>query len=267
MARKSITAEEFARRVIAYATSSTVVHHDDGSLPSMYDLRVGPSEAPDVAIECVRAVDPIGTATWNEGPGRGPLRYDLHGNWHVVLSRTARVKRVKEHLESILQELEAKNRLVFMPIDWRLQREMPDLYDRLSALLIESTCCYQSDGSGRVYLGMPSIGGSVDNSGSAIPSWLSEFLTHTDRSDVILKLRNSRAPECHVFVPVSFGAVPWAVESYLGTCPRSVPSDPPYLPYPVNQVWITYSGRCIRWDGVCWSDLVANDEPNGQDAA
>jgi hypothetical protein len=31
--------------------------HDDGSQTSMYDLRIGAVEAPDVAIECVGAVN------------------------------------------------------------------------------------------------------------------------------------------------------------------------------------------------------------------
>ena len=32
---------------------------DDSSMPSTYDLRVGPADAPEVAVECVGAIDPI----------------------------------------------------------------------------------------------------------------------------------------------------------------------------------------------------------------
>jgi hypothetical protein len=31
---------------------------DDGSMPSIYDLRVGAANAPEVAVECVGAIDP-----------------------------------------------------------------------------------------------------------------------------------------------------------------------------------------------------------------
>jgi hypothetical protein len=267
MTRENITPEEFARRVIARELRKDVVEHDDGSQPSMYDLRVGATEAPDVAIECIRAVDPIGTATWNAGPARGPIRYNLSGDWHVVLQRSARVKEVRARLERILQDLEAEGRLQFTPVNWRLKRERPDIFERLSELLIESTSCFRPDGSGDVHLGMPSIGGRVDSTGSAVPAWLSEFLGHPNRSDVLSKLKNSRASECHVFIPVSFNAVPWAVESYLGEFSRSVPVDPPVLPEPVTQVWIAYGGRCLRWNGVIWSDFVVDVIPTGQDAA
>ena len=39
------------------------VVNDDGSAPGMYDLRVGPANAPQVAIECVGAVDQTFTET------------------------------------------------------------------------------------------------------------------------------------------------------------------------------------------------------------
>jgi hypothetical protein len=34
---------------------------DDGSMPSIYELRVGPANAPEVAVVCVGAIDPIFT--------------------------------------------------------------------------------------------------------------------------------------------------------------------------------------------------------------
>ena len=39
----------------------------------MYDPRIGAVEVPDVAIECVGAVDSVFIATWNVGPTKGPL--------------------------------------------------------------------------------------------------------------------------------------------------------------------------------------------------
>lgn len=43
--------EEWARRIVQKALNCTVHLHDDNSQPSMYDLRIGPADAPQVAIE------------------------------------------------------------------------------------------------------------------------------------------------------------------------------------------------------------------------
>lgn len=86
-----------------------VVVHDDGSKPSMYDLRIGAVEAPEVAIECVRAVDPVGTETWNVGPGKGPLRLSVEGDWMISIARTARIDKIKERIEPILRGLEERD--------------------------------------------------------------------------------------------------------------------------------------------------------------
>ncbi len=69
-----MTVEQWAQQIIEKELNCPVVIHDDGSQPGMYDLRIGSAEAPDVAIECVGAVDSVFTETWNVGPGRGPLR-------------------------------------------------------------------------------------------------------------------------------------------------------------------------------------------------
>ena len=54
----AVTVEEWAPEFIEKEQNRKVVH-DDGSQPSMYDLRIGAAGAPDDAIECVRAVDPV----------------------------------------------------------------------------------------------------------------------------------------------------------------------------------------------------------------
>jgi hypothetical protein len=55
--------EDWARRVVQHALNRDVQIHDDNSQPSMYDLRIGPADAPEVAIECVRAVNRTYTET------------------------------------------------------------------------------------------------------------------------------------------------------------------------------------------------------------
>ena len=58
-----MTVERWAQQIIQKELNRPVVIHDDGSQPSMYDLRIGAVEAPDVAIECVGAVDSVFTET------------------------------------------------------------------------------------------------------------------------------------------------------------------------------------------------------------
>ena len=80
--------------------------HDDGSANSMYDLRIGPAYAPEVASECVGAVDPILTNTWNVGPVRGPLKLALAGDWSIIIRRNARIKAIKQRIEPLLRAAE-----------------------------------------------------------------------------------------------------------------------------------------------------------------
>src|SRR3954471_9315290 len=82
--------EEWARRIVAAHLSRHVCANDDGTEPGMYDLRVGRTNAPDIAIEVSAAVDELRTQTWNTGPAeaRGPSRF-LATEW----SRSPRTSR------------------------------------------------------------------------------------------------------------------------------------------------------------------------------
>ena len=247
-----ISPEECARRILERELGRPVVLHDDGSQSSMYDLRIGQRVAPDIAIECVAAVDPIRTATWNEGPGRGVITVESPADWSVVLRPHARVKPVRSRLAEIIKGCEEANIDGFTPVDSWLRGRAPDLHALLDRLRIASVASYVP-GIGKVYLGMTGLGGAVDTEGSFVAEWLSEFLRAETRKDVLDKLSASGAAECHVFIPVSFGGVPWLVESYLGTHTKSLPPSEPELPSPVEAVWIMYGRRGLRWDGKAWS--------------
>jgi hypothetical protein len=247
-----MSVESYAKYIVEREIQRPVVVYDDGSRPSMYDLRVGDADAPDIAIECTGAVDRIRTETWNIGPARGPLFFSLAGDWNVELKPCARVKPLLAQIESILRECEEQKLMGFFPVDWQLRRINLGLYSRLDALDINSIHCYRPDGTGKVDLGMTGIGGVVDTGGAELPTWISTFLQAPERADVLFKLRHSGARECHVFIPISFASVPWAVESYLGRPIEMLPSSPPDLPDPATAVWITYGVNGIRWDGVAW---------------
>jgi len=252
MSELRITFEECARRILQRELGRPVVLHDDGHIPGLYDLRVGDVNAPEIAIECVGAVDSVRTETWNVGPAKGPLSFNLYRDWHVVLRPHAPVKEIKKSLERVLQECERAEITEFTPVDWWLERHHPRIFAALHALQIHSIAGFREAGTGQVYLGMTGAGGAVDPYGSAVPEWIAEFLNADDRSDVLKKLERSGAARRHVFVGVSFAGVPWPVESYLGTRTEHAPAVPPDLPLCVDAVWIMYDRRGLNWDGSGW---------------
>lgn len=225
--------------------------HDDGSRPRMYDLRIGDVAAPEVAIECIGAVDPLRTATWNVGPGRGSFKLEVEGDWHIVLRPDAVVKRVRARLPTLLQDCIEAGVEGYVPADGFLQVRSPALHRRLSTLKIDAIGRYDP-GVGRIYLGMTGYGGAVDPTGREVPGWIGQFLRADDRRDVLVKLTTSGAEQRHVFVIVSFGGAPWLVESYLGTQTELLPQEPPDLPAPVDAVWILHGSKGLRWDGTGW---------------
>ena len=91
-------------------TKRKVVVHDDGSKPGMCDLRIGDAEAPDVAIECVRAVDPVRAETWSVCPGRGTIHLsEVKGDWLITISRDARISKLRQRFGPFLRDLEERD--------------------------------------------------------------------------------------------------------------------------------------------------------------
>ncbi|HEY0321399.1 MAG TPA: hypothetical protein VGC66_10615 [Pyrinomonadaceae bacterium] len=261
MGKRVKAAEVFARRVVERELKRPVVINDDNSAPGMYDLRVGSADAPEIAIECVGAVDQTYTETWNVGPARGPLHLSVKGDWTVEIAPTARVNAVKKGLEQLLKELEERG-LYNVYVDYRLEWQDADLFGKFDSLKITHALCYTQQGAGKVYLGMPGAGGAVDDQGRAVPAWVGEFLRDPSKQDVLSKLQRSGAPERHVFVIASLMGTPWEVESYLIGDLNHLPSKAPDLPPPVTGVWIVpgMGQKGIRWDGNSWRFFDARGE-------
>lgn len=253
--------EEWARRILQKELGQTVLIHDDGSSPGMYDLRIGPANEPEVAIECVGAVDETYTKTWNTGPAKGPLQLAVAGDWHVVIAPAAHVKTLKRHLEKLLAELVERGVYSARPDHW-LERRNTTLFNKLNALGIIHAFCYQMPGIGRVNLSMPGSGGAVDDKGGEVPNWLGDFLRDPAREDVLSKLQRSGAKECYAFVIATLRGAPWAVESYLTGELDHVPSEAPDLPLPVTAVWVVsvFSHKGLYWDGNTWRIVEARGE-------
>src|SRR5687767_13977950 len=98
------TFEEYALRILQREHKECVELNVDNSLPGMYDLRSGSEEPPRIAVECIGAVDPIRTATWNVGPARGPLQIDASfGDWLLEIRPDASIRDLKKDLREILR--------------------------------------------------------------------------------------------------------------------------------------------------------------------
>jgi len=98
--------ERWAQLIIEKELNRSVDIHDDGSQPSMYDLRIGAVESPDVAIECVSAVDSVRTRTWKAGPDKGPLHLEVKGDWRIGITPETDIRKLQRRIEPILQNLE-----------------------------------------------------------------------------------------------------------------------------------------------------------------
>jgi hypothetical protein len=254
--------EELARRIVERELGRSVVVNDDGSKPGMYDLRVGPADAPELAIECVRAVDPIRAETWSEGPSKGPLELALRGDWIIVHTRSARMKAIKKRLEPLLRELEDQGLRRFS-VERVLMRHDSSLFEELESLGVVSGSCYRLSGTGKVSLTMEGTGGAVDTQGTAVPGWVGQFLRDPAQEDVLCKLQRSGAAEHHAFIPVVLGGVPWLVDYYLHfTELDQLPTEVPNLPPPVAGVWIVgqFGQKGLRWNGSAWRRFEARGE-------
>jgi hypothetical protein len=256
-----VTVERWAQQIIEKELNRPVVIHDDGSQPSMYDLRIGAVESPDVAIECVGAVDSVFTETWNVGPGKGPFSLAVKGDWTIGIAWEAHIRTIRQHIEPILQDLEERD-IRNVRVGHRLNGHDNQLLQELDSLGIRHALCFRMPGSGRVHMIPDGITGFVDSAGSALPQWIEEFLRDPKREDVLFKLRHTSVQERWVFVPVKFGGAPWSVESYLTGDLEYLPPTEPKLPSPVTGIWVasTFGTHGVRWDSTGWRSFKVGEE-------
>ena len=253
--------EVLAQLSIGAALREAVQHHDDGSDDGMYDLRVGPADAPAAAIEVIGAVDAAHTRTWSAGPGRGPLATYGVANWLMFLADGTVSERVRRLAPRLLRDLEGAGWHRLPSVDLLQRDNFAVEADALRAMGCVALYCYETEGEGLLRLAQRGVVGSVDHRGESVPGWIADFLRAPERADVLAKLARAPAVERHVFVPVSFKGAPISVFTYLDTDQNALPDTAPDLPLPIDQVWIacTFGAKTgVRWDGRRWSrfDLV-----------
>jgi hypothetical protein len=256
-----VTDERWAQHIIQKELNRPVVIHDDKSQPSMYDLRIGAVEAPDVAIECVGAVDSDFTETWKAGPAKGPLHLKVKGDWTIGITWKTQIRKIRRHIEPILQNLEEQD-VSEVRVGHLLKRDDSGLLKELESLGIRYVSCFRMPGTGRVHMMPEGVGGGVDSAASALPQWIEEFLCDPKQEDVLVKLRRTSAQERWVFVPIKFGGAPWPVWSYLMGELECLPATEPNLPSPITGIWVasTFGTHGIRWDSAGWRSFRIREE-------
>lgn len=262
--------EEWARRVLAVALDAEVVHHDDNSQPSMYDLRVGPASMPSRVVEVVGAVDESWAETWSVGPGRSAIRPlpSIAGRWTASLEAGAHVKTLMRELPSLIADLDRVGATKMHEIA-QLPYEHRALQERIAGLGLDYLHRDADTGPGQVMLTMQGQGGAIDGAGTHTPPWVSQFLRDEEQADVLHKLRLAPSEHREVFIIVTLAGAPWSVMSYLidiSKRTKVLPPTAPDLPEPVTGIWLaaemSFSDEPVgvRWDGHEWSLFRARGE-------
>lgn len=243
----------WAREVVSRALGRPVHVHDDGSQPAMFDLRIGPAHAPEIAIEVAGAVDPIFTETWNVGPARGPIQVEADGDWLVVVRSGADLRAIRSARQGLAQVLRSQ-RLTTAVADQYAEGRGRTLSRYLESLGIDRMDCLSPEGTGKVHLTMPGRAGVVDTAGITVPPWIEAFLSDPARTDIISKLRAAGATTAEVFAAVTMDGAPWGVVSYLTSNMDDLPPVAPVLPDGINGFWAcpTHGRHGLHWDGQTW---------------
>lgn len=230
----------------------------------MYDLRIGMSEAPDVAIEVTRVQDHDYTLVWKKGPEKGAQHWAVDGVWSIGITVHAVVRKLQSKLEPLLRLLNARG-IHHVMTDECLQRTDPEIFSVLSDYGINAICREVGPHNGTVYFRMDGEGDRgemVNTTGEGISSWLGDYLRADARKDNLQKLRCSGAKSCHIFLMLTLAGTPSAVSSYLVGSLDPLPMECPDLPSPVKAAWLmpSWGGTGLFWTGSEWQIVEGWDE-------
>jgi len=248
-------------KVVAATITTTlglrVEQHDDGQQPGIHDLNIISVDGSPAAVEVTFAYDPDSKELWKLVNGRGERWTvpDLQGGWMLTLEPTARAKRLLTELPAFLGELEGQG-VTEMPSQWQRLEVPESIEGRARALGIVSGNRSGTNFAGSIYFTIEQpcdrAGGAVDSTGSAVPSWVREFLLDPHQSDVLGKLARSGASERHAFILVpALTSAPFGVVDMLWRDEDDVvPTAAPNLPDQVTHVWLMAFwtiGSGLRW--------------------
>lgn len=242
----------------------SVGQHDDGSQPSMFDLRIDYPDGRIGAVEITVAVNAqeLALARVLHQKVRNWRVPNLAGVWWAVLRHTAQVKDIQSALPGMLRELEQRGMEAL-----RGSASSSDaLAVKAAELHIIQVTRWKTDDAGRIFVThqqpMEQMGGFSPATGDAVATWLSGWLAEPDQHGNREKLAASGASERHMFVfTAGFTVVPFAVTDLLATSDCPTPTLPPELPPEITDVWVMSTwrewGDGLRWSpGIGWSHFT-----------
>lgn len=241
-----------AARVVARFTGERVFLQDDGSEPSMADMRIDRANGDHAFVEVWTDTDKATAATFNEllGPGlRLPAEWldpRLTRVWHVRVSKYARFRSGRGRWQSlqkclvpVLAEMEASGETFeFVAAGDKLV----SLTSPLVARLVKLGVCEVSSRpvgpheQGLVRLSPPGIIGSSARSWKPLYDWLAATLDKPELDDNWKKLKSTGVRELHFMMGVTWSS-PGDVYFAL-TGQRGVPSVAPRLPTGITNLWV-----------------------------
>lgn len=244
--------ERWAARMIEAELDCSVLQHDDGSLPRMYDLDVVLTDERRAAVEVTAAGDQEAIEQWNlMNGGERWIVPHLAGGWLVEVRMGSRWKKLETELPSLLAELEALTLPTLRVHKWTDS----DLVRRADNLGVVAAFQSETSFPGSVYMtfDMPTdrAGGFIGGTQHQLAAWVSAFLRDPRCSDVLHKLASANAAERHAFIILpGFNTAPFAVNDLLLRSEPALPTTPPSLPGPLTHLWIAStwsSGVGMRW--------------------
>jgi hypothetical protein len=245
--------EQWAAACIAQELQGAEVRqHDDGSTAGMYDLDVYCDGQLLAAVEVTAAADSASIELWKlvNDEGERWVEPALDGGWTVSILPSARAKKLKSGLPTLLGRLESEGRRAIL----RRERD-PHVRRQASDLGVARAHQSATDFPGSIYvtIDLPAdrVGGFVAPTGDALPAWVGEWLIRPDQAHNLDKLRASMAPERHMFLILpGFAEAPFSVSDPLIRADAPSPSLPPALPMGITGVWVMStwsSGHGHRW--------------------
>jgi hypothetical protein len=236
--------EGMAARVVARLTGERVIVQDDGSEPSMPDIRIDYGTKPAAYVEVVVDIEPSYAAMDAEIFKSGQLPSDRI--WWVHLSGWSKIKDLRRRLPTLLGsgvlDPETMQQLAMMGIT------------------VDGPATPQPGQTGGIYLIPAGVTGSASPAWASFMEWTAAFLASSRTADVRRKLAATNAPERHAFIGASFTTDGDAFFALAEEGRPALPPSNPTLPPEVTHLWVWTTpgiGRCLAWfPNTGWIDVI-----------
>jgi hypothetical protein len=225
-----------AARVVARLTGERVVIQDDGSKPSMPDIRIEYAEKPAAYVEAVVDID-TSYAAMDAEIFKGVQTLPSDRIWWVHLTGRSNLKDVRRRLPSLLGS------------------DLPDeeTTQQLASMGVESVdgpAIPRPGNPGGIHLVPAGVMGSATPAWEPFMDWVTGFLTSSKTGDVRRKLAATNAPERHAFIAASFTTDGDAFFALDEEGRPELPPRSPVLPPEITHLWVWTTpsmGRCLAW--------------------